>query len=137
MAIVEINDLQKTYDGGFQALKGVSLEIGEGEILALLGPNGAGKTTLISVLCGLVSPTGGQARIGGYDIVSDYRKARQLVGLVPQEISLEPFTKVIDAVRFSRGLLASNAMTRRLRIFSSSSRFGISVTTERCNFLAV
>ena len=104
MAIVEINDLQKTYDGGFQALKGVSLEIGEGEILALLGPNGAGKTTLISVLCGLVSPTGGQARIGGYDIVSDYRKARQLVGLVPQEISLEPFTKVIDAVRFSRGL---------------------------------
>ena len=104
MAIVEINDLQKTYDGGFQALKGVSLEIGEGEILALLGPNGAGKTTLISVLCGLVSPTGGQARIGGYDIVADYRKARQLVGLVPQEISLEPFTKVIDAVRFSRGL---------------------------------
>ena len=104
MAIVEINDLQKTYDGGFQALKGVSLKIGEGEILALLGPNGAGKTTLISVLCGLVSPTGGQARIGGYDIVSDYRKARQLVGLVPQEISLEPFTKVIDAVRFSRGL---------------------------------
>ena len=104
MAIVEINDLQKTYDGGFQALKGVSLEIGEGEILALLGPNGAGKTTLISVLCGLVSPTGGQARIGGYDIVSNYRKARQLVGLVPQEISLEPFTKVIDAVRFSRGL---------------------------------
>ena len=104
MAIVEINDLQKTYDGGFQALKGVSLEIGEGEILALLGPNGAGKTTLISVLCGLVSPTGGQARIGGYDIVSDYRKERQLVGLVPQEISLEPFTKVIDAVRFSRGL---------------------------------
>lgn len=104
MAIVEINDLQKTYDGGFQALKGVSLEIGEGEILALLGPNGAGKTTLISVLCGLVSPSGGNARIGGHDIVADYRSARQLIGLVPQEIALEPFTKVIDAVRFSRGL---------------------------------
>ncbi|MCV2892890.1 ABC transporter ATP-binding protein [Lentibacter sp. XHP0401] len=104
MAIVEINDLKKIYEGGFQALKGVTLEIGEGEILALLGPNGAGKTTLISVLCGLVSPTGGHARIGGYDIVANYREARQLVGLVPQEIALEPFTKVIDAVRFSRGL---------------------------------
>lgn len=104
MAIVEIDDLQKTYDGGFQALKGVSLEIGEGEILALLGPNGAGKTTLISVLCGLVSPTAGQARIGGHDSVTDYRKARRLVGLVPQEIALDPFTKVLDAVRFSRGL---------------------------------
>ncbi|WP_298676707.1 ABC transporter ATP-binding protein [uncultured Lentibacter sp.] len=104
MAFVQIDNLQKTYAGGFAALKGVSLEIGEGEILALLGPNGAGKTTLISVLCGLVSPSGGQARIGGHDIVEAYRAARRLVGLVPQEIALEPFTKVIDAVRFSRGL---------------------------------
>ncbi|WP_439109821.1 ABC transporter ATP-binding protein [Lentibacter sp.] len=104
MAFVEIDNLQKTYEGGFKALKGVSLNIGQGEILALLGPNGAGKTTLISVLCGLVSPSGGQARIGGHDIVADYRAARRLVGLVPQEIALEPFTKVIDTVRFSRGL---------------------------------
>lgn len=104
MAFVEIDNLQKTYEGGFKALTGVSLNIGQGEILALLGPNGAGKTTLISVLCGLVSPSGGQARIGGHDIVADYRAARRLVGLVPQEIALEPFTKVIDTVRFSRGL---------------------------------
>ena len=104
MAIVEIRDFKKTYAGGFEALKGVTLDIEEGEILALLGPNGAGKTTLISALCGLVSPTGGQATIGGYDVVKDYRAARGLVGLVPQEIALDQFSKVIDAVRFTRGL---------------------------------
>ncbi len=104
MAIVEIRDFQKTYAGGFEALKGVTLDIEEGEILALLGPNGAGKTTLISALCGLVSPTGGQATIGGHDVVSDYRAARSLVGLVPQEIALDQFSKVADAVRFTRGL---------------------------------
>lgn len=103
-AIVEIDSLTKTYDDGFQALKGVSLTIEEGEILALLGPNGAGKTTLISALCGIVAPTGGHARVGGHDIAADYRAARAIIGLVPQEITLEPFEKVIDTVRFSRGL---------------------------------
>jgi ABC-2 type transport system ATP-binding protein len=103
-SIVEVEGLQKTYDGGFQALKGVSLGIEKGEILALLGPNGAGKTTLISALCGITTPTGGTARVGGHDIVSEYRKARAMIGLVPQEVALEPFEKVINTVRFSRGL---------------------------------
>jgi ABC-2 type transport system ATP-binding protein len=102
--IIEIRGLEKTYDGGFQALKGVDLSIREGEILALLGPNGAGKTTLISAICGLVTSTGGTVTVGGHDIVADYRAARRLIGLVPQEITLEPFEKVIDTVRFSRGL---------------------------------
>ena len=102
--IVEIENLSKTYDGGFQALKGVTLGIEEGEILALLGPNGAGKTTLISALCGIVTPTGGAARVGGHDVVTGYRGARAMVGLVPQEVALEPFERVINTVRFSRGL---------------------------------
>ena len=103
-SIVEVEGLQKTYKGGFEALKGVSLAIEEGEILALLGPNGAGKTTLISALCGITTPTGGVARVGGHDIVEDFRAARSLIGLVPQEVALEPFEKVINTVRFSRGL---------------------------------
>ena len=102
--IIQITGLEKTYDGGFQALKGVDLSIREGEILALLGPNGAGKTTLISAVCGLVTPTGGTVTVGGHDIIRDYRAARRLIGLVPQEITIEPFEKVIDTVRFSRGL---------------------------------
>ena len=102
--IVEIKDLKKIYDGGFEALKGVDLEINEGEILALLGPNGAGKTTLISTICGITNASAGQVRVGGHDIQSDYRAARMMVGLVPQEIHLEPFTTVWKAVRFTRGL---------------------------------
>jgi ABC-2 type transport system ATP-binding protein len=102
--IVTVEGLGKVYASGFEALKGVSLSIREGELLALLGPNGAGKTTLISAICGLVSPTSGRVTIGGHDIVRSYRGARSLVGLVPQEISLEPFERVINTVRFSRGL---------------------------------
>ncbi len=102
--IVEISGLSKTYVGGFTALEPLDLNIEEGEILALLGPNGAGKTTLISMLCGLVSPSGGQARVAGYDIITQYRAARQKIGLVPQEIHLEPFQKVWDSLRFTRGL---------------------------------
>ena len=103
-AIVQVEDLRKSYDNGFEALKGVNLNIEEGEIIALLGPNGAGKTTLISTICGITSPTSGRITVGGYDIFSDYREARRLIGLVPQEISLEPFEKVLNTVRFSRGI---------------------------------
>ena len=103
-AIVSVKDVTKTYEGGFQALKGVSLDIEQGEIIALLGPNGAGKTTLISVICGMVNATSGSITVGGYDIVDDFRGARRLIGLVPQELSLEPFEKVINSVSFSRGL---------------------------------
>ncbi|WP_171100759.1 ABC transporter ATP-binding protein [Ruegeria sp. HKCCD7255] len=102
--ILSIKDLRKSYDDGFQALKGVSLDIEEGEILALLGPNGAGKTTLISTVCGITTPTSGTVTVGGYDIENDFRAARKMIGLVPQEIALEPFEKVSNTVRFSRGL---------------------------------
>ena len=102
--IISVTALDKTYRSGQRALKGVSLQIRSGEILALLGPNGAGKTTLISMICGLTSPSSGQITVGGYDIVTDYRAARSLIGLVPQEVALEPFEKVIDTVKFSRGL---------------------------------
>lgn len=103
-AILSISDLRKSYEGGFEALKGVSLDIDEGEILALLGPNGAGKTTLISTVCGIITPTSGSVKVGGHCILEDFRAARSLIGLVPQEINLEPFEKVINSVRFSRGL---------------------------------
>ncbi len=103
-SIVSVKNVTKTYDGGFQALKGASLEIQEGEIIALLGPNGAGKTTLISTICGITTMTSGEIKVGGHDIEKDYRAARSLIGLVPQEINLEPFEKVIDTVSFSRGL---------------------------------
>ena len=103
-SILKVEDVRKAYPTGFEALKGVSLEIDQGEIIALLGPNGAGKTTLISTVCGIASPTSGKISIGGFDISTEYRKARNLVGLVPQEITLEPFETVINTVRFTRGL---------------------------------
>ena len=103
-AIIEIDDLSKTYASGTKSLSEVSLAIREGEILALLGPNGAGKTTLISIICGLVTPTTGKVRVGGHDIGRDYRAARALIGLVPQEIALESFETVLNTVRFTRGL---------------------------------
>jgi len=102
--ILEISELSKTYENGFSALSNTSLKVKEGEILALLGPNGAGKTTLISTICGISVPTSGQIKVGGFDIQSQYREARKLIGLVPQEITLEPFEKVINTIRFSRGL---------------------------------
>ena len=104
MAMVEIRDARKVFDGGFEALRGVTLDIEEGEILALLGPNGAGKTTLISAICGITQPSWGTIAVSGHDVVKDYRAARNLVGLVPQEVNLEPFEKVWKTVRFSRGL---------------------------------
>ncbi|TKW66716.1 MAG: ABC transporter ATP-binding protein [Paracoccus denitrificans] len=103
-AIIDVDHLSKQYANGPKALDDVSLAIDEGEIVALLGPNGAGKTTLISIICGLVVPTGGTVRVGGHDIRSDWRAARKLIGLVPQEITLEPFETVMNCVRFTRGL---------------------------------
>jgi len=102
--IIRINGLKKTYDNGFEALKGINLDIHEGEILALLGPNGAGKTTLISAICGLVNPTGGTVSVAGFDIIKDYRKTRSLIGLVPQELTLGAFDRVANTVALSRGL---------------------------------
>ncbi|MBT3141417.1 multidrug ABC transporter ATP-binding protein [Phaeobacter gallaeciensis] len=102
--ILSIKDLRKSYEGGFEALKGLTLDIEQGEILALLGPNGAGKTTLISTICGITSATSGNVTVGGHDIQQDFRAARRMIGLVPQEIALEPFETVANTVRFSRGL---------------------------------
>ena len=102
--VIEIKDLKKTYKGGHEALKGVTLSSRKGEIFALLGPNGAGKTTLIDMICGSVTITTGTVTVGGYDVVKDYKKARSLVGLVPQEIALNPFITVIRAVEIARGL---------------------------------
>lgn len=102
--IVAVTDLSKTYDTGFQALKHVDLAIMPGEIFALLGPNGAGKTTLISIICGLVNASAGQVAAGGHDVVKDYRAARALIGLVPQELATDAFETVLATVNLSRGL---------------------------------
>ena len=103
-SVVSIQHVSKIYSDGFKALDGVDLEIKDSEILALLGPNGAGKTTLISIICGISSLTTGKIQVGGYDVESQYRKAREMIGLVPQEIALEPFETVMNSIRFSRGL---------------------------------
>ena len=102
--ILDIRGLQKTYKGGFTALRGVDLRINRGEIFALLGPNGAGKTTLIGAVCGLVRPTGGTIEAFGHDVVRDWRQVRRRIGLVPQELSFDMFDKVIRQVRYSRGM---------------------------------
>lgn len=107
--ILKVENLSKSYSDGFEALKDISLDIEEGEIIALLGPNGAGKTTLISTICGITLPTSGSVSVGGHDIIRDYRSARAMIGLVPQEINLEPFERVINTVRFSRGLFGKKA----------------------------
>ncbi|HWJ87510.1 MAG TPA: ABC transporter ATP-binding protein [Pelagibacterium sp.] len=101
---VSISQLNKTYDGGFVALKSIDLEIRTGEIFALLGPNGAGKTTLIGTICGLVRPTSGQILVGGHDVVTDFRKTRAMIGLVPQELTTDRFETVQATVAFTRGL---------------------------------
>ena len=114
--MLSINGLSKRYNAGQVALENVSFDVKEGEILALLGPNGAGKTTLISAVCGLVVPTAGQVTVGGFDTRSNYRLARSLIGLVPQEIALEPFEKVINTVRFSRGLFGKSPNDDQIEI---------------------
>lgn len=102
--IVKITDLSKTYESGQQALKNINLDIYDGEILALLGPNGAGKTTLISIICGIVSASSGSVTVAGHDIISGYRITREMIGLVPQELTLGAFDTVWNTVNFSRGL---------------------------------
>ena len=102
--IISINKLSKKYKNDFDALKNINLNINENEILALLGPNGAGKTTLISIICGIVNPTDGQVLVNGYDIVKDFRKTRSMIGLVPQELTLETFETVFNNVSYTRGL---------------------------------
>jgi ABC-2 type transport system ATP-binding protein len=107
--IISIEQLSKTYASGFQALKPIDLEIRRGEIFALLGPNGAGKTTLISIVCGIVNPTGGRVLADGHDVVRDYRAARMKIGLVPQELTTDSFETVWNTVSFSRGLFGRPA----------------------------
>ena len=102
--ILSVNNLNKTYAGGFQALKDVDLDIERGEIFALLGPNGAGKTTLINIVCGIARPTSGTALVNGHDIVSNFRQTRSIIGLVPQELPVETFETVWNTANFSRGL---------------------------------
>jgi ABC-2 type transport system ATP-binding protein len=103
-SIISIRNLSKSYASGFRALKGVNLDIRRGEIFALLGPNGAGKTTLIGIICGILVPTEGKVTVGGHDIIADYRAARSLIGLVPQELHTDAFESVWATVSFSRGL---------------------------------
>src|SRR5690606_31820083 len=102
--IISIRNLSKTYATGFRALNDVTLDIRAGEIFALLGPNGAGKTTLIGIVCGIVNPGAGSVTVGGHDIIRDYRAARSMIGLVPQELQTDAFESVWGTVSFSRGL---------------------------------
>ncbi len=108
-SIISVSNLSKTYASGLQALKNINLEIRRGEIFALLGPNGAGKTTLIGTICGIVNPTEGKVLVGGHDIVKDYRAARSMIGLVPQELTTDAFESVWGTVSFSRGLFGKKA----------------------------
>ena len=103
-SIVSVRNLSKTYADGFRALKNINLEIKKGEIIALLGPNGAGKTTLISVICGIVNPSEGEVLVDGKNIISDFRATRSMIGLVPQELTIDSFSTVFSALEFSRGL---------------------------------
>ena len=115
--LLQVNELRKTYATGFEAVKGISLQVNKGEIVALLGPNVAGKTTLISTICGITNPSSGSVFIDGYDISKNFRDARKLVGLVPQDITLEPFEKVLNTINFSRGLFGKkkdSALTEKV-----------------------
>jgi ABC-2 type transport system ATP-binding protein len=108
-AIISVTNLSKTYASGFRALNNITLAIRQGEIFALLGPNGAGKTTLIGIVCGIVNPSAGTIRVDGYDIAAEYRAARSLIGLVPQELTTDAFESVWNTVSFSRGLFGKPA----------------------------
>jgi ABC-2 type transport system ATP-binding protein len=121
-SVISIEGLSKSYADGFEALKGVNLDIRKGEIFALLGPNGAGKTTLINIVCGIVNPSGGSVTVDGHDIVREFRATRSLIGLVPQELVTETFESVWATVRFSRGLFGKPADPEHLeRVLKSLS----------------
>ncbi|WP_163881235.1 ABC transporter ATP-binding protein [Rhizobium laguerreae] len=107
--IISVQNLTKTYSNGFEALKGINLDVEKGEILALLGPNGAGKTTLISIICGIANPSGGRVLVAGHDVVKDFRATRGMIGLVPQELTTDQFETVFNTVSFSRGLHGKKA----------------------------
>ncbi len=109
MPIISINNLDKTYGSGLQALKKINLDVRRGEIFALLGPNGAGKTTLISVICGIVTPSAGTVLVDGHDIIKDFRATRSKIGLVPQEVATAAFESVLATLNFSRGLFGKPA----------------------------
>jgi ABC-2 type transport system ATP-binding protein len=113
-SVISIEKLSKTYASGFRALKNIDLEIRRGEIFALLGPNGAGKTTLISIICGIVNASEGRVIVDGHDIVGDYRAARAIIGLVPQELTTDAFESVWDTVTFSRGLFGKPACPQHI-----------------------
>ena len=120
--VISVDNLSKSYDGGFEALKSVSLDIRQGEIFALLGPNGAGKTTLINIICGIVNPTSGKVLVDGHDIIREFRATRSLIGLVPQELVTESFESVWATVNFSRGLFGKPADPEHLeRVLKSLS----------------
>ena len=106
---ISINNLSKIYSNKFHALNNINLDIKKGEIFALLGPNGAGKTTLINIICGIVSPTSGKITVNNFDIISNYKKARSMIGIVPQELTLEAFETVFDNVSYSRGLYGKSS----------------------------
>src|SRR5438477_3661818 len=108
-SIISIQNLSKTFGSSFKALNDINLDIQRGEIFALLGPNGAGKTTLISIICGIVNPSQGKVLVGGHDIIANYRAARALIGLVPQELTTDAFETVWATVSFSRGLFGKPA----------------------------
>src|SRR5947209_3424058 len=120
--VISVRRLSKTYASSFHALKDINLDIYRGEVFALLGPNGAGKTTLISIICGIVNPTFGAVAVDGHDIIAGYRKARSLIGLVPQELTTDAFETVWNTVSFSRGLFgktkAPDIVARVLRDLS-------------------
>jgi ABC-2 type transport system ATP-binding protein len=113
-AIISVTNLSKTYASGFRALKNINLDIRSGEIFALLGPNGAGKTTLIGAICGIVNPSEGRVLVDAHDIISEYRAARSLIGLVPQELTTDAFETVWATVSFSRGLFGKRANPRHI-----------------------
>jgi len=112
---ININNLSKVYDNGFEALKKINLNIKKGEIFAMLGPNGAGKTTLISIICGIVRPSSGNVTVDDFDIIKDYRETRSRIGMVPQELNLESFETVFDTVSYSRGLYGKSPKPEHIK----------------------
>ena len=136
-SVVEVKNLSKSFPGGLQALNTVNLTINQGEILALLGPNGAGKTTLISIICGICLATSGEVLVNGHDIITHYRDTRKLIGLVPQDVSLEPFETCSTRCGFRGDCMVSPEMTTILKSCSSNSRSGTNATQKWLNFRAV